>query len=100
MESIISQRIRLIAENYGLSISSLSKKIGIAQQTLNRQVVGENTMSFKTIETILCCFPDISAEWLLRGEGNMLKSFTPSHAPSSTKELTIYIDENGFLKAK
>ena len=100
MKSIVVQQIRKLLKQRRISITSLSKEIGIPQSTLNRQLNVDNTISISTIESLLSYFSDVSAEWLLRGEGNMLKSFTPSHAPSSTKELTIYIDENGFLKAK
>lgn len=100
MENDVIQRIKQVLYSNNVSITALSKKLGIVQQTLNRQISGNGAMPLSTIDKFLSCYPDISAEWLLRGEGNMLKSFTYSHAPSSTKELTIYIDENGFLKAK
>lgn len=97
MESIISQRVRAIAEKYNLSITALSKRIGIAQQTLNRQITGENAMSYYTIEAILGCFPEISAEWLLRGDGEMIKS--ANYMPKSF-DAKIEIDNEGCLKIK
>ena len=101
MESLISQRIRAIAERYNFSITALSKRIGVAQQTLNRQIIGENAMSYYTIEAILSCFPEVSAEWLLRGEGEMLKGKqTPSGNAETKSEISFYVDENGFLKLK
>lgn len=97
MESVISQRVRKIAERYNLSITALSKRIGVAQQTLNRQITGENAMSYYTIETILGCFPEISAEWLLRGEGEMIKG--ANYIPKSF-DAKIEIDNEGCLKIK
>lgn len=44
------------------------------QTTLGRQLKGEQALSAKLIEGFLHVFPDISAEWLLRGEGNIYKS--------------------------
>ena len=44
------------------------------QTTLGRQLKGEQALSAKLIEGFLHVFPDISAEWLLRGEGEMYKS--------------------------
>lgn len=98
MKSPVLQRIRIISEKYNLSITALSKKIGIAQQTLNRQITGENAMSLNTVETILGCFPEISAEWLLRGDGDMIKGSAPTE--STEKEFVVCVDENGFLKLK
>lgn len=101
MESIVVQQIRKLLKQRRISITSLSKEIGIPQSTLNRQLNVDNTISISTIESLLSYFSDVSAEWLLRGEGNMLKSSTPSSSSSpSNRELVIYIDENGFLKAK
>ena len=57
-----------------VSVLKLSKEIGIPQTTLNSQVNGRSTMSVDTFEAIANHFPDISAEWLLRGEGEMLRA--------------------------
>ena len=94
--------IKLIADKFELSITALSKRIGIAQQTLNRQIVGENAMSLTTVEAILSCFPEISAEWLLRGDGSMFKNENAikSNESFSEKEFVVIVDENGFLKLK
>lgn len=97
MKSPVLQRIRDIADKYDLSVTALSKKIGVAQQTLNRQITGENAMSLSTIETILGCFPEISAEWLLRGEGEMMKG---AETTETRQELVIYVEEDGTLKLK
>ena len=48
--------------------------IGIVQVTFNRYVNEERGMSYEVIDAILSAFPEVSAEWLLRGEGNMLRS--------------------------
>lgn len=97
MESAISQRIRAVAGKYNLSITALSKRLGIAQQTLNRQIVGENAMSYNTVETILSCFPEISAEWLLRGEGEMIKG---ANCIPKSFDAKIEIGDDGCLKIR
>ena len=47
--------------------------IGSNQKTINQQLRGERSISLDTISKILSSFEDISSEWLLRGEGDMLK---------------------------
>ena len=44
------------------------------QVTCNRQIRGDQAVSLGLIEGFLSTFPDISAEWLLRGEGEMYKN--------------------------
>ena len=74
MEDAITQRIKKIIDSKGLSISSLSSRLNIVRTTLNRQISGEtSSIPVSTIEAILHHFPDISAEWLLRGTGTMEK---------------------------
>ena len=97
MESAIVQRIRKVAESKGLSVTALSKMLGIVQQTLNRQISGDGAMPLSTIDKFLSCFPEISAEWLLRGEGEMIKS--ANYMPKSF-DAKIEIDNEGCLKIK
>ena len=66
----IVQRIKkLIEEKYGVrGTTSFAKAIGVEQVTLSRQLNGQRGLSFDVIEAILKAFPDVSAEWLIRGE--------------------------------
>lgn len=56
---------------------------GSMQTRLNKQINGDTSISLTTILIFLQQFPDISAEWLLRGEGNMFKL-----SDSDNKEIT------------
>ena len=47
--------------------SNFSKLIGIHQVTLNNYILGKRKLSLEVIEAVLNTFPDVSAEWLLRG---------------------------------
>lgn len=97
MESAVVQRIRKVAESKGLSVTALSKMLGVVQQTLNRQISGDGAMPLSTIDKFLSCFPEISAEWLLRGEGAMIKGDNEAKVESGRK-FVVCVDENGFLK--
>lgn len=67
----ILQRIRDLIEIKGYSINSFSKEIGIAQVTLNNYFRLNRLPAYETIYAILHTFPDVSAEWLMRGKGEM-----------------------------
>lgn len=97
MENAVIQRLKIVVEQKRLSVTALGKLIGVHPSTLNRQFNGESAMTLSTIDAFLQYFGDVSAEWLLRGEGSMLKS--------KEKEGTagricgeFEVDENGYLK--
>ena len=73
MEGVINQRIKSVLEDRQISISAFSKMIGMQQVTCNRQIRGDQAVSLGLIEGFLEKFDDISAEWLLRGEGSMYR---------------------------
>lgn len=72
MEDSVLQRFREFIEKNRMSVTSLGKKIGVPQATLNSQIRGDRALSLLTISALLDYFPDVSAEWLLRGKGEML----------------------------
>ena len=68
---MITNRIKELMNALGMSVNSLSKKIGLPQTTLDNQLRGVRKMSLATVEAILAAFDTLSAEWLLRGKGEM-----------------------------
>lgn len=71
MEATIYQRVKFILEDKSISVNALSKQINVAQATLNPQLRGDRTLAANIVEKILNTFPDVSAEWLMRGIGTM-----------------------------
>lgn len=71
MEETIYQRVKLVLENKSISVNALSKQISVAQATLNPQLRGDRTLAANIVAKILDAFPDVSAEWLMRGVGTM-----------------------------
>lgn len=65
-------RIKQIINYCGLSDRAFAIKCGIKQNTFSRQLNGLNEVSTQTALSILSTYPEISAEWLLRGKGEML----------------------------
>ena len=73
MEEGVLQRVISICRQKSVSESQFAKMIGSNQKTINQQLRGERSISLDTISKILSSFEDISSEWVLRGEGDMLK---------------------------
>lgn len=101
METTINQRIKMIVDASGKAVNSYAAMIGVSQPTLKACIDGDNAPRFDTLQKILIANPMISAEWLMRGEGEMIKQNTASEQEESQEvEITFYVDENGFLKLK
>lgn len=71
MKATIYQRVKCVLEDKSISVNALSKQINVAQATLNPQLRGDRTLAANIVEKILVAFPDVSAEWLMRGVGTM-----------------------------
>lgn len=74
MESPILQRVIQIIKELNLTDNQFSKRLKIAQTTMSGYLSGNRKLSLQVIESVLSEFEDISAEWLLRGEGEMYKA--------------------------
>lgn len=64
-------RIRGVIAYSGLSIRAFAIKCGMSQPTLDKQLKGLRAISLDTVSNILNTYPEISAEWLMRGIGCM-----------------------------
>ena len=74
MEEDVKRRIKEVLVDYQSNPTQLSKQFGVNQKTLNSQINSATTLSVSTILLVLKAFPDVSAEWLLRGYGKMKNS--------------------------
>ena len=108
MEETIYQRVKLVLEDKSISVNALSKQINVAQATLNPQLRGDRTLAANIVQKILTAFPDVSAEWLMRGEGTMyinqdaddssyMVAETPHRAEPNIEE---YHQDDSVWKAK
>lgn len=85
----VISRIKEIIRLKAKSVLDFSKTIGVNQVTLNNQIIGNRKLSLETIISITNTYPDISAEWLLRGEGDMIKK----ESSPEVEELLKYIKQ-------
>lgn len=70
MEQEIVNRIKHLIKGSGLSVNSFARKIDVYPQTLYK-CVGGRIPAVELLQKILTTYPDISAEWLLMGKGEM-----------------------------
>lgn len=84
MEELV-ERINKIREYKGLTGKALSDEIGMKYSTMNNYLNGNQDPTVPFLMRILDKYPDVSAEWLMRGEGAMIKK--KSMEDELTKEL-------------
>ena len=74
MGTAVKQRIKVLLEAKKATLNSIANGDTALKMALSRQVNGTTAISQATISLLLSKFPDLSAEWLLRGAGAMLIS--------------------------
>lgn len=64
----------------GASTRSFALKCGLRQNTLSNQLNGMRELSLQTVMAILNSNSQLSAEWLMRGDGEMFVADQPNSA--------------------
>lgn len=74
-DSTINERIRIICKKYyDNNVSEMARKTNISQPALRDIISGKaNKPSFDTLESVVRSIRGINTEWLLVGQGEMLK---------------------------
>lgn len=67
------ERILQIMKHYNLSQRQFALKIDMNPQTLNSMIIRNYEIRITIIADILKAFPEINIEWLVLGEGDMIK---------------------------
>lgn len=93
-------RIKKLIELQGVSVRAFAIACEINSPTLDRQLKGRMALSLDTVNKILAANPNLSAEWLMRGEGSMSKLDIVNQADervakftASMREMSVIIDE-------
>lgn len=94
MEETILERLNSVIKKKSSSKSDFSKRIGVAQTTFSNQLRSSKGISAEVILLTLDTFPDISAEWLMRGKGEMLISdnLPNFHGEESENEMDLHAE--------
>lgn len=87
MENLINERIKSVLDLNAKTPNGLANMVEMVPSTVSRQIKGDIALSAKLIEGFLRTFPDVSAEWLLRGEGSMYR--TAAEEPPGAKVVSV-----------
>lgn len=98
MESIVYKQFRAFFDSLNISVNAFSKQIGLPQRTVNNYVTGERSLSIDLIEATLQAFPELSAEWLLRGRGHMYSEDVSTSGQTDSEVIALRSELNGVYK--
>lgn len=70
----MTERILSIIKYLNLSPSDFAEKIGVQRSSISHLISGRNKPSLEFIQKMLTRFPEINPEWILTGQGQMLKN--------------------------
>ena len=62
--------IQFLSEN-NLTSTKFADKIGVQRSSISHILSGRNKPSFDFIEKMLLAYPELDAQWLITGKGNM-----------------------------
>lgn len=67
-------RIQLIMKSRNISAAQFADEIGVQRSSVSHILTGRNNPSLDIILKILQRFPEVNSDWILTGNGAMLKS--------------------------
>ncbi|MBN2174540.1 MAG: helix-turn-helix transcriptional regulator [Bacteroidales bacterium] len=80
-------RIQLILKSMNLSPSQFADEIQVQRSSISHILSGRNKPSLDLVSKILNKFPDISTDWLLFGQGQMIKKAVTETKPKNVETL-------------
>ena len=85
---MILERIKQFIDSEGIAVSAFEKSIGMSNASFGKSLRSGGAIGTDKLENILSVYPKLSPNWLLTGEGAMLKgvSLPVAHQTTSTKE--------------
>ncbi|MCS4166620.1 MULTISPECIES: hypothetical protein [Sphingobacterium] len=71
--SSVLKRIKIVADREGMSVSAFEATIGASKGVFTRALANGTDIQSKWLINLVEKYPQYSSEWLLKGEGDMLK---------------------------
>lgn len=69
----MTERIKSLIAQLGLSTRNFAINCGLRQNTLSNQLNGVRELSLATVMAIINSYPELSLDWLMKGQGQMFK---------------------------
>lgn len=97
--SVLQEERKCRLSQYGYSMNSFAYNVGIQPTNFGKMMSGTQKITDRTRRMIEARFPDLNFDWLLTGEGEMLRENTPRpmaqqnnhHSPGARMENNYYM---------
>lgn len=86
------ERLQIFMEKSGINDNQMTVKASLSVGLLGKAKKSGKDMAAESIEKILCAYPELSADWLLTGRGNMTKETDEKPAMSDTGTVMQLVD--------
>jgi transcriptional regulator with XRE-family HTH domain len=83
----ITERVKKIMEDNGLSSSQMAERIGVQRSAISHILSGRNKPSLDFILKVLEAFENVSSDWLLKGEKESRK--TTVSTPNNQSKIKV-----------
>ena len=80
---MVLQRLKEYIDRKGISVSAFEKSVGMSNASFGKSLKNGGAIGSDKLENILKIYPELNAEWLLTGSGNMIR---PSAEAEPQKE--------------
>lgn len=84
---MIVERLKQYIDSKGITISAFEKSIGMGNASFGRSLKNNGAIGTDKLEKILNVYPDISPEWILTGNGTMLREERKKLEPDDQEHL-------------
>ena len=84
----MNRRFQTILDLENLSPAQLADRLGVQRSGISHILSGRNKPSFELLQRVVQSFPEISAEWLITGNGKPLKEQIQAAASSAASGAT------------
>ncbi len=93
------ERIKLISDYEGVTITNLEKTIGASKGVLSRAIAKKTDIQSKWLSLLVDNYPQINPDWLLTGAGSMLRETLSPELSNSGVPLVSVEAAAGFASA-
>lgn len=85
MNDDITNRIKIVIDHYGLSVTSLAESIGVQRSSISHILNGRNRPSLDFVMKLVKTYPEVNLYWLLIGKGHFPSTPEFNSSPSLPK---------------
>ncbi len=88
----ISDRIELLIRENELSSSAFADRVGVQRSNISHILSGRNKPGLDLLQKILKNFPEVNANWLITGQGEVFQQAQLNSAVEIEKIIYFYTD--------